>query len=672
MSRPAPNAPAREGAPSSAIGRTACERDDDGCRPPAVNAWGHLAQVGNGGSGTEPCGNMQSQHAAPPLARSTLTPEALAAFWPAAHDRLVRALRARGVDLATAEDAVAEAAARALSRGLAADNVDDFCRWAFVVARNLVFTSHRRAERLVPLESAADRAADYDLARHVEVREQWQATASAIGGLSTADRLALAGTLEDGTTGSRREAVREAVRRHRARARLRHALGHVGGFLGWRRRPHPWTAWNWGLAWTSPEYAGVALLIPIILGMGTTPAPDTGRVATAPVVGPSAAPAPDATTPGAHGQPGAEAARSERGGLHPAPPSAPVPTAADAAADRGGAGFEFTPSPSYERDSTVFATGSDTGCMDPTRRCPLLLKSQDGGRSWKRLDAVGRDYGAILLPRGYPNDNRIFSVGTVLSVSRDGGSTFEPIGAVPGPGTIAPGTDAAETRIVFASTRNFRTAAPMEYNDELPTLVPLATGLPLGAVPLKFRYDPARPAGDHLFAVAAETGAGLVENAPGGIEATSLYSCRQEACERVLELGAAVLEPDLVWSQRRRDTMLVGTTFAIHRSSDGGRTFQALPVPGHYEGRMLIGLVAAPDGRFFAIVHDDPEAPTNTLFASHDDGATWEKVPTAGFFYSLAALPDGNLLDAMPGDDGGIRCSSDGGLRWSRRCGDSG
>ena len=68
--------------------------------------------------------------------RSPLTAQALGAMWPDVRSRLRRSLLRTGAGVDAVDEALAEAATRALSRRLPVASPDDFCRWAFVVARN--------------------------------------------------------------------------------------------------------------------------------------------------------------------------------------------------------------------------------------------------------------------------------------------------------------------------------------------------------------------------------------------------------------------------------------------------------------------------------------------------------------------------------------------------------
>ena len=89
---------------------------------------------------------------------------------------------------------------------------------------------------------------------------------------------------------------------------------------------------------------------------------------------------------------------------------------------------QFTASPNYGSDRTIFASGSQfRGCAP----CPVLFVSHDAGASWRHLAATGFASGQILLPWNYPTDPIILAVGgSGIQRSDDGGDTFRTV--VPG------------------------------------------------------------------------------------------------------------------------------------------------------------------------------------------------------------------------------------------------
>ena len=162
-------------------------------------------------------------------AAERLTPERLAAVWPEARRRLVGRLEAQGVMWADAEDVVSEACLRALAAGIPTGSVDDFCRWAYRVARNLYVDGRRADSRLAPESAIDEREGAVDVIHRVEQRLLCESVLRSVAQMSPADRHALLGRPE---AADRREAVRFAVRRHRVRARLARSLGGLPATAG--------------------------------------------------------------------------------------------------------------------------------------------------------------------------------------------------------------------------------------------------------------------------------------------------------------------------------------------------------------------------------------------------------------------------------------------------------
>ncbi|HVF75519.1 MAG TPA: hypothetical protein VM938_10760 [Acidimicrobiales bacterium] len=588
-----------------------------------------------------------------------LTPVLLEDFWPVARDRLVGALRAKGIDAETAEEAVAEAATRALSRGLVVTDVDDFCRWAYIVARNVAMDAKRASTRVLPVGVVpAERPDRYDLGRHVEARQRWRETAAAMRSLSLTDRAALLSTLDDPvTTVSRRESVKEAVRRHRARTRLHQALGQAGAFLGRRFWPH----WPWRFTSSSDSFG--ALVVPLLAATVAwlTPEAGTGQLPSAPpsvdVAAPSKSEA-SATAAPARGAssrtpaPGASITSTGGGNATGATPSTTTEWWAS----------DITPSPSYEEDKTMFAAGAETDC---DVRCPVLFKSTDGGSTWRQLPAIGRDFGEILLPPAYPRDARIFSVSPVsFSVSTDGGQTFRVISTLNGAATMSPLFSDGDPRILFGVEPGVTAPLAKQYVDGDPVLRPLDLPLPPNVVPWQVSFSPDFAREGRLLATTIEL---TVGGPPGLVAKYSMYSCTHGRCDRVIEGGLDTTWTKFAWSGP--DTVLVGTNRALHRSDDGGRTFRPVEFPGAPDTRSLIAVEAAPDGRIYSAVSYFQRKP-NSLYISDDRGDTWRLVAEEDHSYwSIVVLGDGTLVEGRkPGLGAPVRCSVDGGRTWRDSC----
>jgi DNA-directed RNA polymerase specialized sigma24 family protein len=150
-------------------------------------------------------------------------------IWPEVSRRAVTALRRRGVAPAAAEDAVQEAVARAIDRGIRFSDVEDLLPWIHTVAWRVVLDSRRRDDRLV--YAVPDCESPENPARVVEARLQLQRLGELIADLSPADHDVLASRSD--ATLTRRESVRRAVRRHRVRAQLLALLDGVAVVLAW-------------------------------------------------------------------------------------------------------------------------------------------------------------------------------------------------------------------------------------------------------------------------------------------------------------------------------------------------------------------------------------------------------------------------------------------------------
>jgi hypothetical protein len=595
-----------------------------------------------------------------------LTPDVLERLWPEASERLIGALRAQGIDAAVAEDAVSEAVTRALSRGLPVADVEDFCRWGFVVARNIAVDAIRRSQRVTPLDTMPEAADQYDMVGHAEVRERWRQTAHAMTLLTPSDRAALLATLDDEPTPTnRREAVRHAVRRHRARDRLRRVLAQPIGILAWLKRPRtPWAGWvaaydRMSVAVVVPLFATLGSLLPAPHAHGAQVSPDAGLGASAQALALPASPPPSPVRAAA---PAPARAVAVQAAPRPSPPPGP------ALAPTRGSGFEFAASPSYDTDHTVFATASErsTSCGRANGMCPLLYKSTDGGVSWALLPARGRDIGGVLLPPAYPRDPRIFSAGLTLSVSTDGGQSFTTVAPATGPASMSPLFSAGDSRILFGSDRALLVPAPTQYRDGVPGVTPLQLPLPKQVIPLQFWFANDFSADRRMLVLAMEAPAAAID--PGttqaqlSVSSTSVYSCTDHDCQKVVDLGLQNMVKR-AWTDR--STVFVGGTFTLHRSTDGGRSFQALALPGTAPRRMLLSM-AASAGRLFATITNEG---VNRLYLSEDNGVTWRLLDEhAGSFVNMLALPDGALIQGLQTAEGGIRCSVNGGVTWTESC----
>lgn len=591
--------------------------------------------------------------------QAQLTPDELELLWPQIHGRLFKALRSAGFDAATADDAIAEAATRALSRGLPFGDIDEFCRWGFIVARNVARDLTRRSALLVVLDAVPDQPDSYDLARDVELRQQWRDTADAIKTLNVVDRTAILDVIDGAEQPhDRRDAVKLAVRRHRARARLRAALGQAGGYFGWLRRPRR-MQWEWLGAY---DRAGAAVIAPLLaatvawVSPSPTTAPVPVRVAMPSVGVPATDMSPDGTAAPVANTIAGNHTTSAAGTKLP-PDAQPLPSPAP-----HGVGISYYSSPRYQEDGTIFATVVQREEDCAAGPCTWLFKSGDRGATWTALPAQGVGYSEIMLPPAYPQDARIFAGGQVLSVSEDGGQSFRVLGPANGPATMSPLFSAGDPRIVIGS-HTYSPGPAAQYVDGDPLVKPFALPLPNGSVALEMWHsgDFAR---DRRFLVHAIQAPIDMVNVETGtvrpkVHEYELYSCTMTACTSALDLGLRSLIT-VVWTSPQ--TVFIGVFDGLFRSTDAGRSFTKIEPPSK---RPFWTIRATPGGALLATVHEEGEA---RLHRSDDDAETWQLVerglPNVN---NLTVMPDGTLL-GWSMDTRGMTCSTDDGRTWHPEC----
>jgi hypothetical protein len=153
-------------------------------------------------------------------------------IWPETFRRAVAALRHKGIDGTVAEDAVQEAAVRAIAHAVPFKDADDLLRWVQTVAWHVVLDRRKCDKHLV--YDAPDAPSSEDTEVTVECRMRLARVGELLSSLTSAERAALA---EHHVAGmDRREDTRWAVRRHRARAHLLAMLEGLGLLVAWLRR----------------------------------------------------------------------------------------------------------------------------------------------------------------------------------------------------------------------------------------------------------------------------------------------------------------------------------------------------------------------------------------------------------------------------------------------------
>jgi RNA polymerase sigma-70 factor (ECF subfamily) len=317
---------------------------------------------------------------------------------------------------------------------------------------------------------------------------------------------------------------------------------------------------------------------------------------------------------------------------------------------------DFTPSPQYETDGTIFATGRDRwGCVTP---CGAVFRSTDRGATWKRLPSVGFMNSRLLVPPSYPADPRLFAIGTgMLRVSFDGGASFLPVLSVPADSTIA-----AAISPDFARDGWILVDKGLDYYDRSQPAIAItdATMPPTATEPA---FSPAY-ADDHTVF------AGIRWNR----DPTSVVRCVGGRCETVATLPS-----------RSASTVVVSPTFSgrgpvavfgerdLFVSPDGALGYDyvspSLPLGGLVED-------AAFDRHarlFVALFHGTDIPWRGGLVASDDGGRSWRilggRTALAKGVGAVDVLPDGRILAGIHDmTGGGMLCSVDGGTTWQPTC----
>ncbi|MDQ3757857.1 MAG: sigma-70 family RNA polymerase sigma factor, partial [Actinomycetota bacterium] len=398
------------------------------------------------------------------------------------------------------------------------------------------------------------------------------------------------------------EAVRGALKRARASFRRVYDVRLSGGFgmLALFRRMFHRSERLGGSVLSSlsgVEPAAVAAIVALALApMATVPPPATGQPSVVEVAA-AVPPPPTTTTSVATATDGGARTteRSSSGSSSKEPravssSSATVVPSEDAPL-ASSYDLEFTPSPSYSQDHTVFASGQARDCTAPTGGCPTLFKSTDGGTTWSALPAKEFPGGPVLLPPAYPRDGRIFAGN--LSVSEDGGATFRTIGLVRGAPAMSPLFSDGDPRILFGATVH-PAPATLEYDTERDETRATRLALPIGTTAISFAFSPDFARDRRMLVGTLSPGTDRLGSIP------AVFLCEPQRCERVLQ-GDGVVLPSLSWTGGPTGTALAWAGNSVHRSHDG-RTFERIPLPSDNPvwPALVTTVVSLPGGRIVA------------------------------------------------------------------------
>lgn len=279
-----------------------------------------------------------------------------------------------------------------------------------------------------------------------------------------------------------------------------------------------------------------------------------------------------------------------------------------------------------------------------------LYLSTDAGASWRALKRAVRHARQLTID---PADSRrLFGIADGKLVrSVNGGSTWR--------STPLAGTEVFRLAVASSGGRIYVLTRRGVYasEDGGATLVPLPTTL-RGELLQSLAVAPGDP--EHVWVGAVdppEVFAVLEPRSRGGVFRTSDGGAswtREIRGLSALTVDAVTLLPD------EDSTLFAGTPVGLFRSRDGGATFDDVDL-GLGEPASVAGLFRAP-GRLFAVTSAG-EAHRVALLRSDNGGATWERLPApaATAYWSLLANAPQRLLLATTF---GLFASFDDGKSW--------
>jgi hypothetical protein len=203
------------------------------------------------------------------------------------------------------------------------------------------------------------------------------------------------------------------------------------------------------------------------------------------------------------------------------------------------------------------------------------------------------------------------------------------------------------------------------FHDDSRLVTPLEMWPPPVADYATYAFSPAWPKDPRVLLGGWNSGA-------SGPQSGTVSRCVRAVCAQPIELPGIIGSPEVLAATSFPET---GVAFAwagdhLFRTSDAGRSFSALALPG--PGKVST-LVATRDDRLLLALADVTPGPVGGLWVSDDHGDTWRQLGhgtrlEAGAS-AVTVLPSGRLLAAVqPAGGSGLLCSPDGGRSWRQRC----
>ena len=313
-------------------------------------------------------------------------------------------------------------------------------------------------------------------------------------------------------------------------------------------------------------------------------------------------------------------------------------------------------SPNFLQDKTLFAVGrAVVNCVAP---CGRLYRSNDAGKTWIGLPAIGLAATRVMLPPAFPADSRIFATGEhALQVSEDGGNTFVPLTLSVGTAVMSPGFSSGDPRIFLAD------APGRQYDDRLGATTPLdlSPSAANASNSFSFGFPSAYDVANPLMFVGSFT--------VGGASEGKVFRCEGTTCGAGVALEGSDGTPALVVGRgSAKDVVFAQEGASLFRSVDGARSFQRLALPDSVAG---IAQVHADDAGGLMILSINGKTATTEVWRSADQGGTWSMVPlpkldhiSVNTVYSMGSL----IIVGIEGFTSGLACTHNGGRTWESHC----
>jgi len=428
------------------------------------------------------------------------------------------------------------------------------------------------------------------------------------------------------------------------------------------------------LALRSRAGAALARMVPAEHVIGPVLLSIAAGIATSPALAPSPAAAGRGHAASAPSPPVAAGEMGRSLSLPAAVPSLPaalprpLPSAAGSAVHTvlpppADVGFlAFTPAPHYASDHIVFASTDSSGCTSAP--CPTLMRSDDGGATWKPLttQSFGTTF-RVLLPPDFPADPTIFGTGgNALYRSDDGGMDFALVVTNPDglAAAVDPTSQPGNTRIFLDDMST--SGKPLVFTEADGRVRPL-TGLPPATT------------GTQLFTAPGASAVYFDVDEAGLSE--SLYACPATAstCSRVGAGGrASALSPtfdvDHTYFDPTGNGSLVISTLAGGAVGTvpipGAQTLTVLPAADYASSRVVDLVVSTTQGTTTGVrVVGDTPRPWALAILPGMNPATITRLPDGRL---LAGLRRGQVRGSAAFTGSGTLCSADDGASWSPAC----